>query len=167
MISRRNPSVLEAVASRKLFLCEKWVSLGKEYFLKIRWFELETGTLCSKTAYSTEVEKHMCDSKEHHLWQKLQHLVHCLPLRTELVVKEEFLQSTVFKVQKGSFRCKKAYSVKLKKHVYLPKKPIYLSSRRSSTLFSSETWRGFWREQFLQIKGFKVEKGTCVPYRPV
>jgi hypothetical protein len=34
----RKPSVLEAVESRILFLCENWLSFWKEYFLQLKCF---------------------------------------------------------------------------------------------------------------------------------
>jgi hypothetical protein len=57
----------EAAVSSTLFLCEREVSFGKEYFLQIRVFQVEEGLCSSKYAYSAELKKHMYISREKQL----------------------------------------------------------------------------------------------------
>jgi hypothetical protein len=47
----------------------------------------------------------------------------------------------------------------LKKHISLPGKPSMFKAQSSSTLHPDENAEGFWKEFFLPIIVFKMEKG--------
>jgi hypothetical protein len=102
----RKPSVLEAGPSSTLFPCESCVSFWKEYFLQLMLMKVEKSSLSSKEANSADFKNHMYLSNENHLCYQLQHLEHCLPVKSELVLKGIFLQINVFKMEKGSFSSK-------------------------------------------------------------
>jgi hypothetical protein len=53
--------------------------------VKIIVLKLEIGSVCSKSACSVKLRKHMYLSKENHLCQTQEHLVHFFPVRVELV----------------------------------------------------------------------------------
>jgi hypothetical protein len=63
---QRQPPVLEALATRTLFPYENQLRFLMKYFLQLRCFKVEVGSVCSKRACKAEMMKHMCLSKENH-----------------------------------------------------------------------------------------------------
>jgi hypothetical protein len=91
--------MLKAAASSTLFPCENHVSCWKEYFLKIIVFQVKKGSLCSKWAYSVELKRHLYIYEETQLWWSEEHLVHCFPVRIELVFERNTSYNYVFQGQ--------------------------------------------------------------------
>jgi hypothetical protein len=67
MSLQRKPSMLDSAAFSTLIPCESWGGFGKEYFLKLTYFNREKFSVFSKYAYSAEVKKHIYLSNENHL----------------------------------------------------------------------------------------------------
>jgi hypothetical protein len=77
--------------SPKKNICVRIRSLGvyfwKKYFLQLWSFKMETGSVCSKYAYSRVLKKHMYHSKEHHVFYNIQHQGHYFSVRNDFVVQ--------------------------------------------------------------------------------
>jgi hypothetical protein len=77
-----------------------------EYFLQVRIFRVEIGSLCAMFLYPAELKKHIYLSKET-LYVISRNILHICPLRIDVVfLKEFFLPIRVNKVDKGSFSSK-------------------------------------------------------------
>jgi hypothetical protein len=68
------------------------------------------------------LKKHKYVSKENHLYIEAGGSRALFPCENSVYLWKEYLrQIIIFKVEKGSFCSKKAYSAELKKHMYLSK----------------------------------------------
>jgi hypothetical protein len=107
------------------------------------------------------LKKHMYLSKENHLCLKQEYLTHSFPVRIDLVFEGN--SSCKHRFQDGvmpSLLQKGLLSWVEKTHVSLQWKPSMIEAAASSTLFPCERCGSFWKEYFLLILHFKVEKGS-------
>jgi hypothetical protein len=94
---------------------------GKEYFLQLRWFEVEVGSHCTQYGgYYVELKKNMYCLNESHVCYNHEHVAYCSPVTFDLGFEMNWSFKLGFvQVEIGCVFAKLGHSTDLTKHMYL------------------------------------------------
>jgi hypothetical protein len=148
--------------------CENWVSFSKEYSQKLRVLKVDVGSVCSKLAYSADLKKHTCLSKDN-------------PSRLENGAGSTLLSFQNWLTFERNTSWKLCFSM-LRKALFVPNRPIqqvdetHISFERnsflieavaSSTIFPCENWVRFSKESSSKTDFSRWMKADIFPNRPL
>jgi hypothetical protein len=108
------------------------------------------------------VEEHMHLFKENHPLKKLQHLPHCFPVRTEWLFQRNTSSLKSFSRSRRLTLFQIHIRLSWKNTCISRKKLTVLEVEASSTLLPCDSWVHFWKEYYLQIRIFKLERSHLV-----